>query len=215
MGGWASNNRFSLLGAYRSVGQIVSYEIPSAMAILGIASMAGSLSMTTISQSQSGWFWNWYIFGGPGGVEKIWVIPFTLVMFLIYFTASLAETNRTPFDLPEGESELVAGYHTEYSGMKFAMFYMAEYSNMLVAAAIITVIFLGGWCSPFGDFLNGPIWQVLWFIAKAFFIVFIQIWVRWTLPRFRVDQVMFVCWKVLLPASMVCFFVMALAGMVL
>ncbi len=213
MAGWGSNNKYSLMGAIRAVAQIVSYEIPAAMVILGIAAMANSLDMNEIIFKQDGGIWNWYIFGGPGGIEKIWVIPFTFAMFLIYLVASLAETNRTPFDIPEGESELVAGYHTEYSGMKFAMFYMAEYSNMFVVAAITAIIFFGGWSSPFGDFMNSPILQVLWFVSKAMFFVFVQIWLRWTLPRLRVDQLMFLCWKVLLPISFVCFFAMALCRM--
>ncbi len=213
MGGWASDNKYSLIGAVRSVAQIVSYEIPGAMCVLGVAAMAHSLDMNVISAQQDGGFWNWYIFGGPGGIEKIWVIPFTAVMFLLYFVTGLAENNRTPFDVPEGESEIVAGYHTEYSGMKFAFFYLAEYGNMFVVNAILVVLFLGGWSSPFGDFLNSPIWQVFWFISKSLFFVGVQMWLRWTLPRIRVDQLMHLCWKVMLPISMVCFLAMALAGM--
>jgi len=205
MGGWASSNKYSLIGAMRSVSQIVSYEIPGAMVILSIAVMASSLNMQTINHQQGGWFWNWYLFGGPGTLSKLWVIPFTLGLCLIYMIASLAETNRIPFDIPEGESELVAGYHTEYSGMKFAMFFFAEYANMFVVAAVMTTVFLGGWNSPFGSFLNGPFWGAFWFIGKAFFIVYLQIWLRWTLPRLRVDQLMFVGWKVLLPFSLICF----------
>lgn len=215
MGGWASNNKYSLMGAVRSVAQIVSYEIPGAMCVLGVAAMAHSLDMNVISANQDGGFWNWYIFGGPGGIEKIWVIPFTMVMFVLYFITGLAENNRTPFDVPEGESEIIGGYHTEYTGMKFAFFYLAEYGNMFVVNAILTVLFLGGWSSPFGDFLNSPLCQVGWFIAKAMFFVVVQMWLRWTLPRVRVDQLMHFCWKVMLPISMVCFLAMALAGMVL
>lgn len=210
MGGWASNNKYSLIGAMRSAAQIISYEIPGAMVILSAAVLAGTLDMQKINAAQSGWFWNWYIFGGGVSLSTVWVIPFTLLMSLIYMIASLAETNRTPFDIPEGESELVAGYHTEYSGMKFAMFFFAEYANMFVVAAVMATIFLGGWNSPFGNFLNGPIWGVFWFIAKSFFVIFIQIWLRWTLPRLRVDQLMYVGWKVLLPFSFVCFLVISL-----
>jgi NADH-quinone oxidoreductase subunit H len=213
MGGWASNNKYSLMGALRSVAQLISYEIPGAMAILSIAVLSSSLNMQVINKMQAGGFWNWFIFGGPGSIEKIWVIPFTLGLGLIYMIASLAETNRTPFDIPEGESELVAGYHTEYSGMKFAMFFFAEYANMFVVAAVLATIFLGGWTSPFGSFLNGPIWGVFWFIMKAFFVVFLQIWLRWTLPRLRVDQLMYLGWKVLLPLSFLCFFVVSLFKM--
>ncbi len=214
MGGWASNNKYSLLGAIRSVSQAVSYEIPAAMAILSIAMLAGSLDMQEITKAQGGWFWNWFLFGGSGSLEKIWVIPFSAGMCLIYLIASLAETNRTPFDIPEGESELVAGYHTEYSGMKFAMIFFGEYANMFVVAAVMTTIFLGGWNSPFGDVMQGPIWGLFWFSTKAMFIVFLQIWLRWTLPRLRVDQLMFLGWKVLLPTSFVCFFLMSLWALI-
>lgn len=215
MGGWASNNKYSLLGALRSVSQLLSYEIPGAMVVLSVAVLASSLNMQIINQEQSGWFWNWFLFGGPGGIEKIWVIPFTLGLTFIYMIASLAETNRTPFDIPEGESELVAGYHTEYSGMKFAMFFFAEYANMFVVAAIIATVFLGGWNSPFGNFLQGPVWGILWFIFKAFVVIFIQIWIRWTLPRFRVDQLMYFGWKILLPLSFVCFLAISLYKMLI
>lgn len=214
MGGWASNNKYSLLGAMRSVAQIISYEIPAAMAILSIAVLAGSLDMQTINEMQSGWFWNWFLFGGSGSIAKIWVIPFTFGIALIYVISSLAETNRTPFDIPEGESEIVAGYHTEYSGMKFAMFFFAEYANMFIVSAIIATLFFGGWNSPFGEFMGGPIWGVFWFVSKAMFFVFLQIWLRWTLPRLRVDQLMNLGWKVLLPFSFLCFFFISLWAMI-
>ena len=205
MGGWASNNKYSLMGAMRSIAQLISYEIPAAMAILSIVVLASSMNMQEINHAQTGWFWNWYLFGGPGSLAKLWVIPFTIVLCFIYFISSLAETNRVPFDIPEGESELVAGFHTEYSGMKFAMFFFAEYANMFVVSAVLTTIFLGGWNSPFNTFMQGPAWGAFWFASKACFIVLIQIWIRWTLPRFRVDQLMYVGWKILLPISFVCF----------
>lgn len=145
-----------------------------------------------------------------GSWTKVFIIPFTITLAIAYFIASLAETNRVPFDIPEGESELVAGFHTEYGGIKFAMFYFAEYANMFVVSAIFTTIFLGGWNSPFGEFLQGSGWGVMWFILKSFGIVFVQIWVRWTLPRFRVDQLMYLGWKVLLPVSFICFFAISL-----
>jgi len=191
MGGWASNNKYSLLGAMRSAAQIVSYEIPAALAILSIAVLSSTLNLNVISENQSGWFWNWYIFGGPGDWSKIWVIPFTVGLALIYLVATLAETN---------------GYHTEYSGMKFAMFFFAEYANMFVVAAIIALLFFGGWNSPFGDFMNWWWMQPIWFILKSFFWVFVAIWLRWTLPRLRVDQLMYVSWKVLVPWAFLCFF---------
>jgi len=213
MGGWASNNKYSLYGAIRSVAQIISYEIPGAIALLTIVTLAGTMNLQEINSQQSGWFWNWYVFGGPGGVTKIMIVPFMMALALIYFLATLAETNRTPFDLPEAESELVSGYHTEYSGIKFAMFFFAEYSNMFVVSAILVSLFLGGWNSPFDTFLQGPIYGFFWFIGKSAALVVFQIWIRWTVPRLRVDHLMYVCWKVLLPISVVCFFAVGLYRM--
>ncbi len=208
MAGWGSNNKYSLLGSMRSVAQIVSYEIPAGLAILSVVMVAGSMDLQTISKLQEGGIQNWFIFGGPksiagfGGQYSWLLTPLMLVAFIIYIVASLAETNRVPFDIPEAESELVAGYHTEYSAMKFALFFLAEYANMLVVSAIASVIFLGGWNSPFGEFLGGPILGVVWFLAKAIFFVIVQIWIRWTLPRLRVDQLMNICWKVMIPFGM-------------
>jgi NADH-quinone oxidoreductase subunit H len=205
MAGWGSNSKYSLLGAMRSVAQIISYEIPAALAILVVVLVAGSMDMQTITNLQSGGIQNWFLFGGPkhlpgfGGMHNLVLIPCMLVAFLIYLVASLAETNRAPFDIAEAESELVAGYHTEYSGMKFAMFFLAEYANMFAVGSIATVLFLGGWQSPLGGVLNRPWMGFLWFIGKGLLFVFLQIWVRWALPRLRVDQVMYVCWKVLIP----------------
>jgi len=195
MAGWASNNKWSLFGAMRSAAQIVSYEIPTVLAILAVVMIAGTLSLQEINHQQVGWFWNWYIF------KKF---PFIFIAFIIYFIASLAEVNRTPFDIPEAESELVAGYITEYSGMKFAMFMLAEFVNMFAVSAIAATLFLGGWNSPFGDCMSGPTWGVFWFLSKGMFFVFIQMWLRWTLPRLRVDQLMYVSWKVLTPWAFVC-----------
>ncbi len=197
MAGWASNNKWSLLGAMRSVAQIVSYEIPTALSLLAVIMIAGTMNLQEINQMQTGWFWNWFIF------QKF---PFVFLAFIIYFVASLAEVNRTPFDIPEAESELVAGYHTEYTGMKFAMFFLAEYANMFAVSAIASAVFLGGWNSPFGDFMSGQFWGVFWFVAKGIFFIFIQMWLRWTLPRLRVDQLMYVSWKVLTPWAFVCIF---------
>jgi NADH-quinone oxidoreductase subunit H len=211
MAGWASNNKYSLLGAMRSAAQIISYEIPTALVILSIVMFAGTLNLETMSQNQTSWFWNWNIFGGAvWGLQKILLIPFMFIGFLIIYISSLAEVNRTPFDIPEAESELVAGYHTEYSGMKFAIFFLAEYANMFAVSAIVVALFFGGYQSPFGYFGNTigvdwlvPFEQLFWFAFKGIFFVFIQMWLRWTLPRLRVDQLMTVCWKYLIPYAFV------------
>jgi len=194
MGAWSSNNKWSLFGAMRSAAQIVSYEIPGTLAILAVVMVVGSLSLQDIVRAQEGWFWNWFVFGK---------FPFLFIAFLIYFLCSLAEVNRTPFDIPEAESELVAGYHTEYSGMRFAMFYLAEYANMFAVSAVAVTLFFGGWQSPFGTFLSGPAWGVFWFLSKGMGFIFLQMWLRWTLPRLRVDQLMYVNWKVLMPFAFV------------
>lgn len=211
MAGWASNNKWSLFGAMRSVAQIVSYEIPIALAVLVAVMITQSLNLQEIAKFQEGGIQNWVLFGGPLPlVKKLLLIPFTFTAFLILFIAGIAEVNRTPFDLPEAESELVQGYNTEYSGMKFAIFYLAEYANMFLVSAITATLFLGGWNSPFGDFLSGPVWGLVWFISKGMFFIFLQIWIRWTLPRLRVDQLMYTSWKVLTPFLFVCIFAVGL-----
>lgn len=211
MGGWASNNKWSIFGAFRSAAQMVSYEIPTALAILIAVMITGSLNLQEVTKFQEGGIQNWIIFGGPLPLtQKLLILPFTLITFLILFIASLAEVNRTPFDLPEAESELVQGFNTEYSGMRFAMFYLAEYANMFLVSAITVSLFLGGWSSPFGDALSGPAWGFFWFVAKGMFLVFMQIWIRWTLPRLRVDQLMYTSWKVLTPFLFVCIFAVGL-----
>ena len=179
MAGWGSNNKYSLIGAMRAVAQMVSYEIPLALSIIGVVLIAGSLSMNSIVEAQN--------------------IPFILLQplgFIIYFLAACAEINRTPFDLLEAESEIVAGFHIEYSGMKFAMFYLVEYCEVLAISAIITTLFLGGWRGP----LLPPF---LWFLIKVFGVFFLIFWVRSTIPRLRIDQVMAFAWKCLLPLALI------------
>jgi NADH-quinone oxidoreductase subunit H len=180
MAGWGSNSKWALLGGMRSAAQIVSYEVPLTLSILGVLMFAESLSMQTIVASQDGIF-KWHIWKQPLG-------------FVIYLIAANAEINRTPFDLPEAEQELVAGFNVEYSGMKFAMFFLAEFLNMFTAAAIATTLFLGGWNGPFL-----PSW--VWFMGKTLFLVFIFMWFRWTYPRLRVDHLMEFAWKWLLPLA--------------
>lgn len=202
MAGWASNNKWALYGAMRSAAQMVSYEIPVALSLLVPIMMAQSLSMRDLTTIQQGGFWHWGIFSH---------LPFGIVAFVIYFWASLAEVNRTPFDIPEAESELVAGYHVEYTGMRFAMFFLAEYANMFVVSAVVTALFLGGWYAPIPlldvSAQSNPILAnalgAFWFVAKTMFLVLVQMWLRWTLPRLRVDQLMHICWKVFLPFSFV------------
>jgi NADH-quinone oxidoreductase subunit H len=195
LAGWSSNNKYSLLGGLRASAQMVSYEISLGLSLVGVLIMAGSFSLHAIVDSQAGHFWGfiprWNIFTGQ------------IVGFFCYLMAAYAETNRIPFDLPEAETELVAGYHTEYSAMKFAMFFMAEYANMITVACLATLLFFGGWRGPlFGPAILRAILPVIWFAAKVFAFLFLYIWVRGTLPRFRYDQLMAFGWKFLLPLSL-------------
>jgi len=178
MAGWASNNKYSVLGAIRSVAQNVAYEIPLLITLMSVILVVGSFSLADIVAAQSRY---WFILTQP-------------LAFILYITCATAETNRAPFDLPEAESELVAGFHTEYSGMRFALFFLAEYTNMFIVSAIATVFFLGGWQGPF---LPG----IVWFLLKVYAIIFLLMWFRWTFPRVRFDQLITFAWKVLIPLA--------------
>jgi NADH-quinone oxidoreductase subunit H len=214
MAGWASNNKWSVYGAMREACQMVSYEIPMGMALLVPIVCVGSLSLTTIGEAQSGGWFTWLAFSNP----------FAFLAFVSYFIASLASCKRAPFDLPEAESELVAGFHTEYSGLRWSMFFFAEYASMFVVAALASILFLGGWHSPlpsswgavldgwaggggllglFGAGLKGLLFSgPIWLMLKSVFLIYVQIWLRWTLPRIRIDQVLYACVQVLLPLTM-------------
>ncbi len=209
MAGWSSNNKYSVLGAMRSAAQAVSYEVPLVLSLLGPVMLAGTMRMGKLVEAQSGvWF---------GLLPKWFVFP-QIVAFLVYFTCSLAECNRLPFDIPEAESELVAGFHVEYSGMRFAIFFLAEYANMFVVAAIATTLFLGGWKGPWVALPGLPaevahgLFGLFWFLVKCYFLIFVMMWLRWTLARLRVDQLMDFAWKVLLPIA---FANLILTGLVL
>lgn len=195
LGGWASNNKFSLLGAVRASAQMISYELPLGLSLAAIFVLSGTLGTREIVLKQIDSVWQWNIFVQPLG-------------FIIFFTSMLAETNRTPFDLAECDSELLAGYHTEYGGFKFSLFLFGEYINIITASALMTVLYLGGWSIPFVDYHNMGlpgnlvgIISIIVVLTKIFFFVFLFIWVRWTLPRFRYDQLMDLGWKMLLPLS--------------
>lgn len=192
LSGWSSNNKYSLLGGLRSSAQMISYELAMGLSVIGVVMVAGSLQLTKIVEHQSGWMWN---------------VVLQPVGFITFVVASFAETNRAPFDLPEAEPELVGGYHTEYSSFKFALFFLAEYANMITASAVITTLYLGGWQIPYLELLNLPVWanviaQLLAFVLKVAFMLFVFQWVRWTVPRFRYDQLMDLGWKVMLPIAL-------------
>jgi NADH-quinone oxidoreductase subunit H len=198
LAGWSSNNKYSLLGALRASAQLVSYELALGLSLVGVVMRAGSLNLRVIVEQQSKLgIASWNIFGG-----------FQFVAFFIYLIAAFAETNRSPFDLVEAESELAGGYNIEYSSMKFAMFFMAEYGNMINVGCVATLLFLGGWTSPFGDLISPPqnilahaLFPIMWFVLKVFCFLCLYVWVRGTLPRFRYDQLMNFGWKWLLPIA--------------
>ncbi len=180
MAGWSSNNKYSLIGAIRSVAQNVAYEIPLLLATMSVIIMTNTFKMGDIVRAQS----------------SLWFIFYQPIAALIFFIATTAETNRAPFDLVEAESELVSGFHTEYTGMRFSLFFLAEYTNMVIAASMFTVLFLGGW---YGPFFSG----MIWFLIKTYFLIFVVMWARWTYPRIRFDQLMNFAWKVLIPFALV------------
>jgi NADH-quinone oxidoreductase subunit H len=187
LAGWSSNSNYSLLGGLRAGAQMISYELAMGFSVVGVILMAGSLSLVDIVDAQAGNFWHWYF------------IP-QIVGGIVFFIATLAELNRTPFDLAEAEQEIVAGYLTEYSGMRWGMFYFAEYVNLVVVSAIVSTLYLGGWRAPLEvlDFIPGPIWLFL----KVCFLMFLYMWIRWTIIRYRYNQLMSIGWKVLLPLSL-------------
>ena len=200
--GWASNSKYAMLGALRSAAQTVSYEIAMGFAFVGVLLAAGSMNITDIVISQRGGFWHW------------WFLPL-FPLFMVFWIAGVAETNRAPFDLAEGESEIVAGFHVEYSAIGFALFFLAEYASMVLIATVLTLLFLGGWLSPFEGipvlsdiffFVPG----IVWFFAKISFFLFMYLWVRATFPRYRYDQLMRLGWKVLIPVTIVWVIVTAL-----
>ena len=192
--GWASNNKYALVGGLRSAGQLISYEIPQILALVSVVLVVGSLSMVDITRSQA------------GPLVNALVLPFS---FVIYFIAALAETNRTPFDLPEAESELVAGWLTEYSGMRWGtMLALSEYGNVTVVCSILTTLWLGGWQGPGVDAV--PLLGVLWFTLKVYALILVFMWIRATLPRLRIDQLMSFCWKALIPMALLNILVVAI-----
>jgi NADH-quinone oxidoreductase subunit H len=183
--GWASNNKYSLFGAIRAVAQNIAYEIPMLLSLLSVVLMANTLSMRELVLAQG----------------ALWNVILQPVAFLIYFVAGLAETHRAPFDLPEAESELTAGFHTEFSGMAFSFFFLAEYTHMFFVSSIAVVLFLGGWSGPPLPWIDYT--GVVWFMLKAYALLFVMIWIRWTFPRVRFDQLLNFCWKYLIPFSLV------------
>jgi NADH-quinone oxidoreductase subunit H len=212
LAGWSSNSKWALFGGMRSAAQVVSYEIPAGLAIMVPVLMAGTLSMQGIIRAQGPWPWQWFVFTNP----------FALVAFVIFFISQLAEGNRTPFDLPEAESELVAGYLSEYSSFRFALYFLVEFGNLWVMAAVAVTLFFGGWQVPGttaetfrSAFGAGPLPGAAWwglqlaslvvFVVKTFILLNVIVWIRWTLPRIRVDQMMTVCWTYLVPFAFVCF----------
>ncbi|MBK1439048.1 NADH-quinone oxidoreductase subunit H [Parapedobacter sp. ISTM3] len=226
MAGWGSNNKFSLLGSMRAVAQIISYEIPAGIALIAAVMIAQTLDMQEITRQQGIMvederilFLGLWDVSHIGGILawNIFQAPHLLLAYVIFFIASLAECNRAPFDIPEAESELVGGFHTEYGGLRFAFIFLAEYAMMFLVAMIGVTVFLGGWNTPLpnigtvklADWTTGLAWGIFWTLIKTLLVVGLQMWIRWTLPRLRADQLMALCWKVLTPLAFLC---MALSG---
>jgi len=203
LAGWSSNSKFPLMGGLRSSAQMVSYELALSLSVIGVLLQANTLDFTQIVTAQSGYFFH--------VIPRWFVLFYQPLGFVIFFIASLAETNRIPFDLPEAEPELVGGFHTEYSSMKFAMFFMAEYANLVTASAIATTLFLGGWNGPFVH--SYPILGLFYFVAKVAIFLFVHIWIRATLPRYRYDQLMNFGWKILLPLALLNLIISATIGL--
>lgn len=198
LAGWSSNSKYSLLGGLRSSAQMISYELAAGLAIIPVFMLVGTLSMQEIVKAQEGFKW------------FIWSSPMTFVAGIVFYICALAEVNRTPFDLPEAESELVSGFCTEYSSMKYAMFFMAEYANLVTVSAITATLFLGGWDGPMVKQI--PVLSIVYFIAKVYFLMFVSMWIRATVPRYRYDQLMTLGWKRLLPLTLVLIVLTGLAG---
>src|SRR5262249_26522870 len=190
LGGWSSRNKYAIISAARVVSQNVAYEIPMLLVVITMIMVTGTMNLNEIVRDQAGGFWHWNLF-------RVWVNPLMPITFFIFYTCMLAETNRAPFDMAEAESELVAGAYTEYSGMGFGVFFMAEYANILLGCSLATVLFLGGWQSPFGVFFG-----LIWFLLKMYVLVFSVVWVRWTFPRTQFYGLLNLSWKILIPVSL-------------
>jgi NADH-quinone oxidoreductase subunit H len=220
MAGWGSNNKYSILGAMRSAAQIISYEIPAGFALISVVMIAQTLNLQDIAMQQGilspdkTKFFGFWDVSQIGGILSwnVFQAPHLMVAFVIYFIASLAESNRAPFDIPEAESELVAGFHTEFTGLQFALVFLAEYSMMFLVSMVGVILFLGAWNTPLPNigsvtlatWTTGTAWGIIWILIKTLLLVGVQMWIRWTLPRLRVDQLMNLCWKVLTPLAFLC-----------
>jgi NADH-quinone oxidoreductase subunit H len=204
LGGWASRNKYAIMSAARVVSQNVAYEIPMLLVVVTMLMVTGTMDLQEVIQQQAGGFWHWNLF-------RVWVNPLMPVTFVIFFICMLAETNRAPFDMAEAESELVAGAFTEYGGMGFGVFFMAEYANIVVGCCLASILFLGGWQSPIG-ILSGGLWGTAWFLAKVYALIFTVIWVRWTFPRTQFYRLLNLSWKILIPISL---FTLLLTGAVI